>query len=249
MAAGPGRNTKHHDHGSSSCFPSVASCQVTGKLPTPSSWVRRTYRAIDGWRDGGTAFSRLVSRIRARSSTIGNRDADSIRSSRSVQGVIPGRKRQHYPDSPSAVGHVGHVGHVIPRAGEGSRPCPAPERRPPHPVQISDRSPLLKCVADSAPQHELLNGRSTTCSGSCSTRSRSRSARTCSRPDGSSPARRLKSSASRWQPKHPATANSAVRSRVAITISAVRVVRRLVRSGSSCTGGRRGRGRARCRGR
>ncbi len=125
-----------------------------------------------------------------------------------VQGVIPGRKRQHYPDSPSAVGHV------IPRAGEGSRPCPAPERRPPHPVQISDRSPLLKCVADSAPQHELLNACSTTCSGSCSTRSRSRSARTCSRPDGSSPARRLKSSASWWQPKHPATANSAVRSRV-----------------------------------
>ena len=35
----------------------------------------------------------------------------------------------------------------------------------------------------------------------------------------------------------------------AITISAVRVVRRLVRSGSSCTGGRRGRDRARCRGR
>jgi hypothetical protein len=49
------------------------------------------------------------------------------------------------------------------------------------------------------------------CSGSCSTRSRSPSPRTCPRPGASSCTQHLKPSASWRQPKHLATANSVVR--------------------------------------
>ena len=71
----------------------------SGSRRTPSSWVRQSHRAIDGWRDGGTAFSRLVSKDPCPHQHHGKsgRGLNKVIQA-CVQVVIPGRKRQHHLD-------------------------------------------------------------------------------------------------------------------------------------------------------